>query len=174
LLGLALTREAAVLAEEQKPAIALPLLARAHDLLTPLGSAEKAQADDRERLSDALWHLARIDRALGRGANATRVDAQLVALWQDRPPGELAALALKQTSQAAVIGYGKTPVPPSGASVRELELNQAASYLALAISRGFRDLGTLRSDPDSQLLLSRDDLKLPIMDLTFPDRPFSN
>ena len=63
-----------------------------------------------------------------------------MALWRDRPPGELATLALKETSLAAVIGYGKTPVSPAALSVRELDLDQAATNLKLAIARGFRDL----------------------------------
>jgi serine/threonine-protein kinase len=173
-LGMALTREAVALAEEQKPQAALLLLSRALDILTPQGSASKADQEDRERLSEALWQLARIDRALGISADADRIDARRVALWQDRPPGELATLALKQTSLAAMIGYGKTPVPSLALSVRELDLDQAVSNLKLAVARGFRDLRMLQSHPDSQILLSRKDLKLLMMDLIFPDRPFGD
>ena len=52
-----------------------------------------------------------------------------------------------------------------------LDLDQAAANLKLAIAQGFRDLGMLESHPESRILLSRDDLKLPIMDLAFPDQP---
>jgi len=171
-LGMALTREAEALAQEQKPDAALPLLERALVILTPRVSAARAGEEDRERLSEAFWQLALVDRALGRRADAAGIDARRVALWQDWPPSELATLALKETSQAALFGYGKTPVPPAALSVRELELDQAAANLKLAIARGFRDLNMLHSYPDSQILLSREDLKLPIMDMTFPDRPF--
>jgi hypothetical protein len=105
-------------------------------------------------------------------AEAERVDARRKALWQDRPPGELVALALKQTGLATLIGYGKTPVSPQALSVRELDLDQAVADLKLAIARGFRDLPMLRSHPDSQILLSREDFKLPFLDMTFPVWPF--
>ena len=135
-----------------------------------VSSTEEAQR--REWQSEALWELARILRVLKNTAEADRVDARRMALWQDRPPAELATLALKQTSLAALIGYGKTPVPPAALSVRELDLDQAAANLELAIARGFRDLRMLRSHPDFQILLSRKDLKLKIMDMAFPDWPF--
>jgi len=173
-LGMALTREAEAHAEEQKPDAALPLLESALLMLRPRGSAAKAGEEDRGRLSEALWQLARVDRALGKRADAAGIDDRRVALWQDRPTSELATLALKQTTLATLIGYGKTPVPPVALSVRELELDQAAANLKLAIARGFRDLRMLHSHPDSQILLSREDLKLPIMDMTFPDQPFGD
>ncbi len=113
-------------------------------------------------------------RALGKSADAVRIDAQRVALWRDRPPGELVALALKETSLAALIGYGKTPVPRIAVSARELDLDLAASHLKLAIARGFRDFRMVQSDPDSQLLLSRADLKLLFMDLAMPARAFAD
>ncbi len=172
LLGTALTREAVALAEEQKPHASLPLLARTVEILTPLGSAPKADQEDRERLSEAHWQLALIDRALGKSADAVGIDAQRAALWQDRPPGELAALALKETSLAALIGYGKTPVPPAALIIREHDLDQAVANLQLAVARGFKDLRMIQAHPDSQLLLSRKDVKPLLDDMAFPDRPF--
>lgn len=106
-------------------------------------------------------------------AEADRLDALRAAVWKVRPPGELAALALEETTRAVLIGYGKTPVSPPALSVRALDLDQAAANLQLAIARGFNDLHTLRSHPDSTFLLSRKDLELPIMDMAFPDRPFA-
>ena len=94
-----------------------------------------------------------------------------MALWQDVPSGELANLALKQTSLAALIGYGKTPIPPAALSVRQLDLDQAAANLRLAVARGFRGVRVLRSHPDAWILLARDDVKSLIMDMVFPDRP---
>ena len=93
-------------------------------------------------------------------------------LWRDRPPAELASLALKQTTEAALIGYGNTPVSPVALSVRQLDLDQAAANLQLAVARGFRDLGKLQSYPDSRFLLSRPDVIPLLMDMTFPERPF--
>ncbi len=170
-IGMALTREAVALAEEQKPEAALPLLARALDILTPLGSPAKAGQEDRERLSEAFWQSARIDRAIGKSADAARIDAQRLALWKERPAAELAALALKEARRSTLIGYGKTPIPDDAKLVRERDLDLAAADLRLAICQGFADLAMLRSHPDSAVLIERDDIKSLLKGLKPPDRP---
>jgi eukaryotic-like serine/threonine-protein kinase len=173
-LGAALVREASALADLQEPEQARPLLDQAVKTLSDALPSATEEALRREWQSVALWELARVLRVLKRPGEAERDDAQRVALWHDRPPDELATLALKQTSLAVLIGYGKTPVPSPGLSVRQLDLDQAAANLKLAVARGFRDLRMLLSQPDFQILLSREDLKLPIMDMAFPVRPFGD
>jgi len=173
-LGAALIREASALADLQEPEKARSLLDQAVKTLSNASVSSSEEAQRHEWQSAALWELARILRVLKKSAEAERVDAQREALWQDRPPGELAALALKETGLAALIGYGKTPVSPAGLFIRELDLDQAAANLKLAIAGGFRDLQLLQSHPDSQLLLSREDVKLMIMNIAFPDRPFED
>ncbi len=173
-LGAVLIREACALADLREPEKARPLLDRAVETLSDASSSSTEDAQGREHRSEALWELARIRRVLKNAAGADRADAQRVALWEHRPASELAALALKETSLAALIGYGKTAVPPAALTVRDLDLDQAAANLELAIARGFRDLRMLQSHADSQLLLSREDLRLPIMDMAFPDRPFGD
>ena len=106
-------------------------------------------------------------------AEAEKADVERVAIWKSRPPSELVGLASRLLERALVIGYGKTSVSDRARAIRELELQQAAEYVRLAISLGFNDLGKLRSHPDSAFLLSREDVKPLIMDLTFPDRPFA-
>ena len=49
------------------------------------------------------------------------------------PPEALVDLALKETSRAVLIGYGRTDVSEQGKAVRELDLDQAAGNLQLAI-----------------------------------------
>ena len=173
-LGAALIREACVLADLREPEKARPLLDRAEKTLSDASKSSTEEARRREWRSEGLWELARIHRASNNPAEADRVDARRVALWQDRPAGELATLALKETTRAALIGHGKTPVSPGALAVRALDLDQAAANLKLAVVRGFRDLHMLRSHPDSPVLLSREDLKLLIMDMVFPDRPFGD
>ena len=170
-LGMALTREAVALAEERKPEAALPLLAQAREILTPLCSAAKAGQEDRQRLSEALWQLARIDRDLGKAADAARIDAERLALWTGRPAKELADLALQEAGRITVIGYGKTPDSEQARSIRDHDLDLAAADLRLAISQGFTDLAQLRSNPDSSALLERDDMKSLIKGLEATDRP---
>ena len=144
------------------------------DVLYVLGLppiAGGAGALERRWRSEALWDLARVLRARKLLAEADKADGERVALWKDRPPSELVDVALQQLERALVIGYGKTPISDRARTVRELELAQAAANLRLAVSRGFNDLRKLRSHPDSTFLLSREDLRLPIMDMAFPMRP---
>ncbi len=173
-LGAALIREASALADLREPEESRILLERAVKTLSNGRVSATEEAQRREWQSAAMWELARILRILKKTVEADRVDSQRVDLWHDRPPGELATLALKQTSLAALIGYGKTPVSPAALSVRELDLDQAAANLAPAVARGFRNLSMLQSHPDYQTLLSKGDIKLLLMDMAFPDLPFAN
>jgi serine/threonine-protein kinase len=131
-------------------------------------------AEERRWRSEALWDLARVLRFLKRPDEANKAEDERVALWMDRPSGELVDIVLWQLDRALVIGFGRTPVSDLGRSVRQLDLDQAAANLKLAIAWGFRDLRKLRSHPDADFLLARDDLKLPIMDLALPDWPFGD
>ena len=54
---------------------------------------------------------------------------------ESRSPDELITLALKETSRAVLIGYGRTDVSERGKAVRELDLDQAAANLQLAFAR---------------------------------------
>ena len=159
------------LAEELKTEAALRSLIRAREILTPLGSSAKSGQEDRDRLSEALWQLARIDRALNKSADAARIDAERLALWAGRPAKELADLAVKEAGRTTVIGYGKRPISEQARSIRDHDLELAAADLRLAISQGFTDLAKLRSDPASSVLLERNDLKPLIKDLEAPGQP---
>jgi hypothetical protein len=61
--------------------------------------------------------------------------------------------------RADVIGYGVTPVPPAGQNVRQLDRDQAAAYLDLALHRGFKDIARLQANLDLAPLLDRPELK---------------
>jgi len=199
LLGVALDQEANTLFEQGLAADSKERLERALTLLRPrpdhatadreiaqegragrdvlyvLGSAPNGGelgALERRWRSDVLWDLARVLRTQNLLVEADKFDGERAALWKDHPPGELVDLAFNQLERALVIGFGKTPVSDQGRAVRELELVQAADSVRLAISRGFNDLRRLRSHPDSTFLLSREDVKLAIMDMAFPERPF--
>jgi eukaryotic-like serine/threonine-protein kinase len=130
--------------------------------------------ETRRYRSEALWDRARVLRAKNRPAEALVADGDRLALWQTRPPAELVDVALKQLERAVVIGYGKTPVSIRASAVRQLELELACESVRLAISLGLKDPGKLRSHPDSSFILSREDIKLLIMDMVFPDRPFGD
>ncbi len=113
----------------------------------------------------------RLVRFTGDTAKANEIDVRRKALWQDQPPAKLATLALERTKLALQIGYGKTPISSSARSVRDLDLDQAAADLKLAIALGFSDLAMLRKHRDSWALLAlceRDDVNRLIQDVERP------
>jgi hypothetical protein len=170
LLGAILTAEAVSAADLHGAGPALARLQQAVGILKPLGSSPGANGQQRERLAEALWELTRLLRAV-RPAEADQLDTERSALWEGRPPEELAELALQQTTRALLIGYGKTPISPAAQSVRDLDLSQAAANLRLAIDRGFKDLQRLRAHPDSTALLARAEIQPALKSLERPDQP---
>jgi serine/threonine protein kinase len=158
-LGAILTALAAALEDQKKTGDALILLRRAVETLSHLDQDLVADDKARERKSEALWELARVLRAAGEPGQAEESDVKRKGLWKNQPPAKLAALALRETTQAVLIGYGKSPIDDRARSVRELDLDQAAASLRLAISLGFNDLPMLKQNPDSWALLARADLQ---------------
>ncbi len=175
-LALVLANLASTLVDRDQPEQARLLLERSVDLFRQEANRATpvALVLEREWRSEALWDLARVLRTLKLPAEAERPEAERIELWKARPPEELVALALKRTSRANLIGYGKTPVSAQAEAVRELDLEQAASEVRLAISGGFNDLRILKSHPDSDALLTRKDLAPALEDLAFPRQPFSD
>jgi eukaryotic-like serine/threonine-protein kinase len=173
LVAAALHNEASALADQAKWYDARPLLNRAVELIRPLANRAVPSAEavpEREALSEALWDFARVLRALMLPAEANRADAERKGLWKDRPTGELVALARDHASRANLIGYGKAQLSVRGKAVRELDLDQAANELSMAISSGFKDLKMLKADPDLTILLSHDDLNSSIKRLESSDQ----
>jgi hypothetical protein len=173
-LCVVLDNEANTLMDQDQPEKARPLLDLAAALFrresgrpTPAGAA----GPEREARSEALWDLARVLRALKLPTEASQVDAERIGVWSKRPPDELVTLALKETSRAVLIGYGRTTVSERAKAVRKRDLDEAAGNLLLAIARGFKGLSRLKAHPDAQFLFSRDDLKSAIAGLESSERP---
>jgi serine/threonine protein kinase len=173
-LAVALDNEANAMMDQDQAEGARALLERAaalfrrqHDRPTPSGEV----ALERESRSEVLWDLARVLRALNLPEEASRVNAERIGLWSARPPDDLAALALKETSRAVLIGFGKTDVSARAKAVRQLDLDEAAANLQLAVERGFKELEQLKAHPDAPFLVSRDDVKTAIAGLTSPRQP---
>jgi serine/threonine-protein kinase len=169
-LATSVVGQALATAEVQGPAAARPLLTRAVEVLSPLVPTGRSPSPERGLLSEALWYLARVDRALNQPAGAAHADFPAAGLWNDRPAAELANLALKEVGQAALIGYGKTPISGRARAVRDLDLDLAAAHLRLAISHGFTDLKRLEAHPDFGVLLTHADLKALVERLGFQGR----
>jgi serine/threonine-protein kinase len=158
-LGAVLVREAGTLADLKQPEKAHSTIDRAVKILYDVSASSTEDAIRRAWQSEALWELARVLRGSKNAAEANKTDARRVALWQGRPSGELVSLALRQSGRAAAIGYGKTRVSSEAQTVRDLDLDQAAANLRLAIAHGFNDLPTLRAMPDAWMLLDRSEFR---------------
>jgi hypothetical protein len=143
----------------QGPADARPLLTRGGEIVSPLITSGRTARSARGLQSEALWYLARIDRALNRPADAVRADGEAAGLWKGRPAARLAELALKEVGQAALIGYGKTKVSAKAQGVKNLDLDLAAGHLRMAVSNGFTDLKLLEANPDFGVLMTHPALK---------------
>jgi eukaryotic-like serine/threonine-protein kinase len=173
-LAVVLNNEANALLDQDQAAAARPLLERAAALFrqksdrpTPAGEIVL----EREARSEVLWDLARVLRSLKLPEDASHVDTKRIALWSTCAPGELVDLALKETSRAVMIGYGKTEISERAQAVRKRDLDQAAGNLQLAIERGFKDLDRLKAHPNAQFVLSRADLKAAIAGLASQREP---
>ena len=157
--GAFLAGEALSMADQGKTVEAIPIMQSALKTLRPLVVANAADGTARDRLSEALWELGRLQRGQGHLDDAKALDQERAGLWKSAPPRELAKLALQQSARAALIGYGKTPISEAATRVRQGDLDQAAENLRMAVSFGFRDLDMLRADRDSWLLLTRPDVR---------------
>jgi tetratricopeptide (TPR) repeat protein len=173
-LAVALDNEANAMMDQDQAEGARALLERAaalfrrqHDRPTPSGEV----ALERESRSEVLWDLARVLRSLKLPDDGSHVDTERIALWTTRAPDELVDLALKETSRAVMIGYGKTEISERAQAVRKRDLDQAAGNLQLAIERGFKDLDRLKAHPDAQFVLSQGDLKAAIAGPESPGQP---
>ena len=164
-LAAALASEAAAYADLAQPEKARRLLEDAAATFRKL-PAHEPPADElaleRQRRSETLWDLARVLRDLKQPQEAELALAERIELWKKRPPEVLLDLAIKHLTKATMIGYGKTPVSGPTAAVRELDLKQADADVKLAVALGLKDLGKLRSLPESSFLLSREDVKAAI------------
>jgi serine/threonine-protein kinase len=172
LWGACLMGEGRAAADQGLDGRALPLLRRAVEILTPFGSSPTGGPPARQRLTEALWETARLLRRTARPDEADWLDADRRALWKDKSPGELAALAMEETSWAATVGYGRLTVNDRVEAARRLDLDLAAENLRMAVSLGYRDSTALDKNPNASLLLSRDDVRPLLRDIAFPEDPF--
>ncbi len=175
-LAVALDNEANALMDQGHAQQARPLAERAAAPFREKSDRPTPAAEltfERETRSEVLWDLARALRALKLSADANQVDSERLELWKSCSPDDPVALALKETSRAVLIGFGRTQVSDRAKLVRNLDLDQAAENLRLALERGFKDIDRLKSHPDSSFVLSRDNLKTAITRLDAARQPNS-
>ena len=159
-------------ADQGLDARALPLLRRAAEILTNGHLTSNGDPRPRQRLTEVYWEIARLLRLADVADEADSLDAKRRELWEGKRPGELVSLAMEETTQAALVGYGRLEVGERAAAVRRLDLDLAAENLRLAVALGFRDPNLLVKHPNAPLLLSRKDVRPLLQDIGFPEDPF--
>jgi hypothetical protein len=168
------TQEASAAADQGNAEGAKILLERALENLSPRVTPPSQDVAARECLTETLWELARVVRILNRGTEADAIDARRAAIWKGRPADELINLTLKKLEWATQVGYGKIPASGPAKTIRDLDLDQAASTLSLAVHEGWTDLPKLKAHRDSDVLLARENVKSLIKPLESPDRSAQN
>jgi serine/threonine-protein kinase len=171
--GSLLMGEGLAAADSGQTTDALALLRRATEVLKTSLAAAGDDPRPRRRLAEALWATSRLLHRAGSNGEADRLEAERQALWKGRPAGELADLAMEETTEAARVGYGRVPMNDRAEAVRRFGLDLAAANLRLAVALGFRDFSGLRKkNRVATLLLLRPDVRAFVDPLAFPEDPF--
>lgn len=120
--------------------------------------------DHRQRLSRHYEHLAELQRALVRPAEAAATTREQLKLWPDdadahfRAGRELALCSL-------LVGKDKTQLMAVELAERDRLQSEAVTALGAAVKLGYADLVQLGSDASFDPLRSRDDFKRLLADL---------
>jgi serine/threonine-protein kinase len=154
------------------PAEALPEFEQARSILQPMVDADPSDMDNRRNLAATLYNIGDALRATGKIAAALEPGEKactLLGTANDRDPFDEFVLASAHDLCADLLGKARQPSLAGDRARRESHISQAMAALHRAIAGGFRAIdpnsfSALRSQPDFQLLM---------MDLAFPDDPFS-
>jgi tetratricopeptide (TPR) repeat protein len=114
----------------------------------------------RRRLNDRYRALARVQRKLGRPADAVASALERAKLWPHNPT-ELYRVACEVNSAIPLIGQAQ----------RQAIAGQAVGVLRQAIREGFQDLRKLQKDRSFDPLRGRDDFKRLLVPLMKPRPP---
>jgi tetratricopeptide (TPR) repeat protein len=145
---------------------ALKLHVRALAIRESLSTALPVSEGHRISISHSLLAIGKINARLGRKAEAIAAFRRSAALQEsDRnSPNGLYNLATTRASLAQCL---------DGVD-REIEADHAARTFRRAIEAGFRDLAAMRSNLQNRPLLhSNREIQFLLMDLEFPENPFS-
>ncbi len=91
-------------------------------------------------------------------------------MWNACSPDELVTLALKETSRAVLIGYGKTDVSERAKPFANSTWTRPRPTYDWPLPR-FYGPNRLKAHPDAPFLLSRDDVKSAIAGLKSSEPP---
>jgi tetratricopeptide (TPR) repeat protein len=171
-----LERIGSLLVQTGKPGEALASQEKSLAIRRRLAEANPSVTDLQLDLAQSLARVGRLKQQAGRAAEAAALFEQFrqtVAALEQLPtlyPVDLYNLACSHAILASVAAE-----PGSGLTTdeRQTEADRAIQWLRRAIAAGYRKVNLIQTDPDLEPLRSRPDFRLLMMDLEFPDDPFS-
>jgi serine/threonine-protein kinase len=162
-----------VLGAVGQPAAALASSEKARVLREALIAANPGVTAYRSDLAVTLGYIGVLRRTAGRSAEAAATFRRAIALLDGLPsrtPEDDYNLACYHSSLAGLAGQpGSTITAAEGRD----ESDHAMADLRRAASAGFRMLSLIAFDRDLDPLRSRPDFRVLMMDLAFPDEPFT-
>jgi eukaryotic-like serine/threonine-protein kinase len=155
-----------------KPAEALAAVERAIAITQKLADADPNVTSWQRDLAVNLGFVGGVHLKAGRTADAVASTHRAVAILRrlpSRTPRDLYNLACCQGELA-----GLAAAPGSGMTAAEgrAEADQAMEWLRQAVAAGYHNVALMRRDTSLDLLRSRLDFQLLMMDLEFPDDPY--
>jgi serine/threonine protein kinase/tetratricopeptide (TPR) repeat protein len=151
-------RGAVDLIRQKKRAEAAALFRQAADYQLEAAFKEPRQPLHRKVLDRYFADLGRLQRELGRPADAARTALERQQHGRDNPD-LLCESAVELSLCAALVGRGKSELTAAERSERQQYADQAMEALRLAVRKGFHNVNRLRYDPGLIPLRSRRDFK---------------
>jgi eukaryotic-like serine/threonine-protein kinase len=166
------TSRADVLLATGRPAEALASYERAIALRATLARDNSSMPGFRSHLVDTLRRNTNARQALGPPAEAIAAYRRTIGILEGLPgqaPNDLYDLACFHARLGALASVN------SGVASAEVRAgpDRAIEYLRLAIAAGYRNLFRLQIDPDLHSLRAQPEFQALLMDLAFPDWPFT-
>ena len=99
--------------------------------------------------------------------------ARAAALYAGHPPGRGEPAIFRACCRGSLAGLAGKAGSGISAAEGPAHAEEAMAILRRAVAGGYRDPDHLRVEPGLDPLRSRDDFRLLMMDLAFPDEPFA-
>jgi serine/threonine-protein kinase len=156
-----------------KAAEALAEFERAIAIMQKLADANPNVIEWKTELANDYGFVGGIHCKAGRKAEAVASLRQAVTVLKRLPSHRPADLYNLACGHALLAGLAAGPGAGMTASLGETEADEAMEWLRRAVAAGYRKLAFMRIDPDLDSLRSRPDFQHLMLDLGFPNNPFS-
>ena len=157
------------------PAEALASYQRARAILQRLAELYPTVTLFQNRVAMSYSYVGLVRKRAGRPAEAAAEFRRAIAVMEQLSTRQPDGYNLYNLACFRSLLSGIAAGPGSGLTIAEAGnlAEQAVLALRRAVAAGFRDVGFMRRDPDLDALRSRPDFQMLLMDLAFPEKPFT-